>query len=109
MRELRATGELDNLEVSEEVNAASIVVPDEGFPGLVVRDVRTGIRVEDGRVLGVETSRGPIAENMSVKPECPSTFAASGGSSRNVLSACQFSPTTRPVSCARRRMICTSG
>lgn len=27
MRELRASGELDNLEVSEEVNAASIVVP----------------------------------------------------------------------------------
>jgi phosphoribosylformylglycinamidine synthase len=27
MRELKATGELDNLEVSEEVNAASIVVP----------------------------------------------------------------------------------
>ncbi len=29
MRELRASGELDNLEVSEEVNAASIVVPVE--------------------------------------------------------------------------------
>ena len=29
MRELRTTGELDNLEVSEEVNAASIVVPVE--------------------------------------------------------------------------------
>ncbi len=31
MRELRASGELDNLEVSEEVNAASIVVPVEIF------------------------------------------------------------------------------
>jgi phosphoribosylformylglycinamidine synthase len=30
MRELKASGELDNLEVSEEVNAASIVVP--SFP-----------------------------------------------------------------------------
>ena len=29
MRELRASGELDNLEVSEEINAASIVVPVE--------------------------------------------------------------------------------
>ncbi len=29
MRELRASGELDNLEISEEVNAASIVVPVE--------------------------------------------------------------------------------
>lgn len=27
MRELKASGELDNLEVSEEINAASIVVP----------------------------------------------------------------------------------
>jgi phosphoribosylformylglycinamidine synthase len=35
MRELRASGELDNLEVSEEVNAASIVVPVsiDGRPG----------------------------------------------------------------------------
>jgi len=32
MRELRASGELDNLEVSEEVNAASIVVPVEISP-----------------------------------------------------------------------------
>ncbi|MFT3992295.1 MAG: phosphoribosylformylglycinamidine synthase, partial [Luteolibacter sp.] len=31
MRELKASGELDNLEVSEEVNAASIVVPVEIF------------------------------------------------------------------------------
>jgi len=31
MRELRASGELDNLEVSEEVNAASIVVRGGGF------------------------------------------------------------------------------
>ncbi|BCX50163.1 phosphoribosylformyl glycinamidine synthase [Haloferula helveola] len=32
MRELRASGELDNLEVSEEINAASIVVPVEITP-----------------------------------------------------------------------------
>jgi phosphoribosylformylglycinamidine synthase len=32
MRELRASGELDNLEESDEINAASIIVPVETFP-----------------------------------------------------------------------------
>ena len=42
MRELRASGELDNLEVSEEVNAASIVVPVKISNRTAIRPARNG-------------------------------------------------------------------